>query len=110
MDLSCWEVAFNGSEPVRAATLERFAERFAQVGFQPEVFCPCYGLAEATLLVSGQASRKLHSTINLDATALAAKRVKTLSSKDSGGYTLVSCGKGVRSSKVAITLRARKAL
>ncbi len=52
LDLSPWEVAVNGSEPVRAATLERFAAAFAPCGFRPEAFMPCYGLAEATLTVT----------------------------------------------------------
>src|SRR3954452_25529812 len=53
LDLSSWEVAFNGAEPVRAGTLRRFAEAFAPCGFRAAAFRPCYGLAEATLLVSG---------------------------------------------------------
>ncbi len=53
LDLSSWRVAFTGAEPVRAATLERFAQTFAPFGFDPRAFYPCYGLAEATLLVSG---------------------------------------------------------
>src|SRR6185436_9441267 len=53
LDLSCWKLAFNGAEPVRAETLRRFAEKFAPCGFRAEAFYPCYGLAEATLIVSG---------------------------------------------------------
>ncbi|HET8643613.1 MAG TPA: amino acid adenylation domain-containing protein [Pseudonocardiaceae bacterium] len=53
LDLSRWKLAFCGAEPVRAATLERFAEAFAGSGFRREAFYPCYGLAEATLIVSG---------------------------------------------------------
>jgi acyl-CoA synthetase (AMP-forming)/AMP-acid ligase II len=53
LDLQSWEVAFNGSEPVRAQTLERFTAAYAPHGFHPEAFYPCYGLAEATLLVAG---------------------------------------------------------
>ncbi|MCI0466647.1 MAG: AMP-binding protein, partial [Beijerinckiaceae bacterium] len=52
LDLSSWTLAFNGSETVRAATLHRFAAAFAVCGFRKEAFFPCYGLAEATLLVS----------------------------------------------------------
>lgn len=52
-DLRCWEVAFNGAERVRRSTLVRFAEMFAPVGFKADSFFPCYGLAEATLMVSG---------------------------------------------------------
>ena len=53
LDLSRWKVAFNGAEPVRAATLRRFTETFAAAGFRREALYPCYGLAEATLIVTG---------------------------------------------------------
>ena len=53
LDLASWRVAFNGAEPVRAATLERFAAAFAPCGFRADAFYPCYGLAEATLFVTG---------------------------------------------------------
>lgn len=52
LDLSCWSVAFSGAEPVRAESLELFAQTFAACGFCAEAFYPCYGLAEATLLVT----------------------------------------------------------
>ncbi|HZF08613.1 MAG TPA: amino acid adenylation domain-containing protein [Thermoanaerobaculia bacterium] len=58
LDLSRWQVAFNGAEPVRAEVLDRFAGRFAGAGFRRSAFFPCYGLAEATLLVSGGRDRK----------------------------------------------------
>jgi acyl-CoA synthetase (AMP-forming)/AMP-acid ligase II/acyl carrier protein len=54
LDLSAWDVAINGAEPVQAQTLERFSEFFAPCGFRREAFCPSYGLAEATLMVSGE--------------------------------------------------------
>jgi len=53
LDLSSWDMAFNGSEPIRANTLERFSEAFGSCGFRKEAFYPCYGLAEGTLIVSG---------------------------------------------------------
>jgi acyl-CoA synthetase (AMP-forming)/AMP-acid ligase II/acyl carrier protein len=53
LDLTSWKVAFNGAEPVRHQTLQRFAHYFSDVGFRPASFFPCYGLAEATLMVSG---------------------------------------------------------
>ena len=53
LDLSRWEIAFSGAEPIRAETLERFATAFAPAGFRREAFYPCYGLAEATLIVTG---------------------------------------------------------
>ena len=53
LDLSCLNVAFNGAEPVRAGTLDRFSEVFAPCGFRREAFYPAYGLAEATLMAAG---------------------------------------------------------
>jgi len=52
-DLSRWRIAYNGSEPVRPSTIERFTHAYAPYGFRPETFYPCYGLAEASLLVTG---------------------------------------------------------
>jgi acyl-CoA synthetase (AMP-forming)/AMP-acid ligase II len=54
LDLSSWRVAFTGAEPVRHETLLRFSERFAPTGFKLDSFCPGYGLAEATLMVTGK--------------------------------------------------------
>jgi acyl-CoA synthetase (AMP-forming)/AMP-acid ligase II len=53
LDLSRWRVAFNGSEPVRAGTLRRFFEAFAPHGLRREALFPCYGMAEASLIISG---------------------------------------------------------
>jgi acyl-CoA synthetase (AMP-forming)/AMP-acid ligase II/acyl carrier protein len=53
LDLSCWQVAINGAEPIRADTLERFIEFFGPCGFSRGTFFPCYGLAEGTLMVTG---------------------------------------------------------
>ena len=54
LDLSSWRLAYCGAEKVRPAILERFAARFADRGFRRGAFFPCYGLAEATLLVTGR--------------------------------------------------------
>ncbi len=53
LDLSSWDVAFTGAEPIRAETLDRFADAFAPYGFRREAFYPCYGLAEGTLIAAG---------------------------------------------------------
>ncbi len=52
LDPSSLLVAFNGSEPVRAQTMERFARVFAASGFRGEAFRPCYSLAEDTLRIT----------------------------------------------------------
>ncbi|MES0020617.1 fatty acyl-AMP ligase [Mesorhizobium sp. M0036] len=53
-DLSSWQVAFNGAEPIRERTIREFGQKFRRSGFSATSFLPCYGLAEATLFVSGQ--------------------------------------------------------
>jgi acyl-CoA synthetase (AMP-forming)/AMP-acid ligase II len=53
LDLSCWKLAFVGAEPVRAATIERFTKTFRPYGFDPQAMWPGYGMAEATLLITG---------------------------------------------------------
>lgn len=70
LDLSCWQVAFNGAEPIRHTTLERFTETFAPYGFRREAWYPCYGLAEATLMVSGGSPTTPPSVRTFDGDAL----------------------------------------
>jgi acyl-CoA synthetase (AMP-forming)/AMP-acid ligase II len=53
VDLSSWKIAFNGAEPVKVNVIEAFIEKFGPYGFRPEAFYPCYGMAEATLFVTG---------------------------------------------------------
>jgi acyl-CoA synthetase (AMP-forming)/AMP-acid ligase II/acyl carrier protein len=76
LDLSRWQVAFNGSEPVRAATLERFTAAFGPCGFRREAFYPCYGMAETTLFVSGGAVNESPVVRAFDRAALHANRVR----------------------------------
>jgi acyl-CoA synthetase (AMP-forming)/AMP-acid ligase II len=75
MDLSCWKVAFNGAEPVRPDTVRVFAETFAPHGFAPEAMYPCYGLAEATLIVTGTGRLRGPRILRADAGALGEGRV-----------------------------------
>jgi amino acid adenylation domain-containing protein len=93
LDLSRWRVAFNGAEPVRAEVLDRFAQVFAPSGFRASSFFPCYGLAEATLLVSGgRALGANTSWANLSTAALAAGRVEPVEASEDGARRLVGCG------------------
>ncbi len=54
LDLSSWQIAFNGAEPIRKNTLEGFSKTFRECGFRSRTFFPVYGLAEATVLVVGK--------------------------------------------------------
>lgn len=70
LDLRSWKVAFNGAEPIRYETLRKFAEVFGPYGFDARALYPCYGLAEATLLVSGSTKGRGPRTFVADVEAL----------------------------------------
>ncbi len=92
LDLSCWEIAFTGAEPVRLETLERFSQKFSSCGFRREAFYPCYGMAEATLLITGGQKLCEPKIVQVEEVALGQDRV--ILTADSPSRTLVSCGKG----------------
>lgn len=94
LDLSHWRVAINGAEPVRAATLERFCERFAPAGFRRSAFMPAYGMAETTLLISSAGTNCEPRLINVD-------EQDDLGSK-SKARTMVGCGMPASDTRVAI--------
>ncbi|MGC2774359.1 MAG: amino acid adenylation domain-containing protein, partial [Bradyrhizobium sp.] len=88
LDLSRWRFAFSGSEFVRRATLDRFAQRFRPAGFDSRALTPCYGLAEATLLVTADDRDKQAVCHTLDSAALASGRAADAEE----GAELMACG------------------
>ncbi|TVQ76723.1 MAG: fatty acyl-AMP ligase, partial [Phycisphaeraceae bacterium] len=102
LDLSCWRLAFVGAEPIQPETLERFAAEFAPCGFNPAAFYPCYGLAEATLMVSGAVRGSGPTVRAFDDAALTKNLVASVAGKSSEGRRLVSCGAPVGDSRVEI--------
>ncbi|MBD2435880.1 non-ribosomal peptide synthetase [Nostoc sp. FACHB-110] len=102
LDLSSWSVAFNGAEPIRYATLEKFAATFAECGFRPEAFYPCYGMAEATLMVSGSIKSALVSKLSVQKNALERNYVIDADANADNSITLVGCGRSVPQQQVVI--------
>ncbi|MBW4609148.1 MAG: AMP-binding protein [Hassallia sp. WJT32-NPBG1] len=102
LDLSSWSVAFNGAEPIRHETLERFAATFAECGFRPEAFYPCYGMAEATLMVSGSVKSALVSSLSLQKSALERNHVIDVVANEDNSITLVGCGRVVPQQQIVI--------
>jgi acyl-CoA synthetase (AMP-forming)/AMP-acid ligase II len=85
----------NGSEPVRAATVDRFRTAFAPAGLDPAVHCPAYGLAEATVFVTAGSADEPPATVACDADALTEGRIEETpdaGARDAGAAVLVSCG------------------
>ena len=106
LDLSSWDLAFNGAEPVRAETLKQFSQKFAQCGFNDNVFYPCYGMAEATLLICGGSRESLPVLKKLQSEALEENRILEVSPTNSasqfGTKALVGCGHSQLDSKIVI--------
>ena len=87
--------------PVRPETLDRFAEAFAPAGFRREAFLPCYGLAEATLLVSGGPTGSPPVVLSVDAEAVGRGEVAA-TRQPHQGKRLVSSGEVVAGHNVVI--------
>jgi acyl-CoA synthetase (AMP-forming)/AMP-acid ligase II len=101
LDLSSWEVAFNGAEPVRAETLENFTKYFAPYGFRQSAFYPCYGMAEATLFISGGEKTSAPVVYEVSAAALEENRVVAAESWEES-RKIVGCGRTWLDEKIAI--------
>jgi amino acid adenylation domain-containing protein len=102
LDLSSWQVAFSGAEPIRAETLERFTETFAPCGFRREAFYPCYGLAEATLIVAGGQKSAPPVVRAFEERALQHNRVIEVLSGHEAARTLVGCGRTLLDQRIVI--------
>lgn len=90
LDLSSWTVAFTGAEPVRDATMRAFTDAFAPAGFRREAFYPCYGLAEATLMVAGGFAGQPSTVLRLDPDELS--QGSAVETEASTGREIVGCG------------------
>jgi acyl-CoA synthetase (AMP-forming)/AMP-acid ligase II len=101
LDLSSWDLAFCGAEPIRPETLERFTETFGPCGFRRESFYPCYGLAEATLFVTGGEKEQQPRVYDVDADALERNRLAPAAREDSA-RRLVGCGRGWLDQRIVI--------
>lgn len=92
LDLSRWEIAFNGAEPVRLESLDRFARAFEPCGFKRQAFYPCYGMAESTLMISGAKRKARPKVITIDTQALETNRLVPVVGGQKHGRSLVGCG------------------
>ena len=101
LDLSSWRVAFCGAEPVNPTTLQAFSAAFASCGFRPQSFYPCYGLAEATLVVTAGPKQDAAPIRSFDTAALALNEVRP-ASPAADSRALVGCGDALTGQTVTI--------
>ncbi|HEX6288834.1 MAG TPA: amino acid adenylation domain-containing protein [Herpetosiphonaceae bacterium] len=92
LDLSSWAVAFNGAEPIHHETIERFTAAFAPYGFRHAAWYPCYGLAEATLFVTGGPRSPAPMLYRAQKAALEGHQVIEAADESQDAQILVSAG------------------
>jgi acyl-CoA synthetase (AMP-forming)/AMP-acid ligase II/acyl carrier protein len=103
LDLRRWRLAFCGAEPIRAETLQHFAEVFGPSGFQSQAFYPCYGLAETTLLAAGPDHQLEPQVLTVNRAALADHRVAPACGEPANlTQRLVGCGQPMQDHQLLI--------
>jgi len=102
LDLSSWDLAFTGAEPVRADTIDRFCEAFEPCGFRREAFFPCYGMAEATLMISGGIKRNPPVIMTVDGDALDVHQVSEAEPDEDSARRVVGCGGNLPDQEILI--------
>ncbi|MGX4640601.1 AMP-binding protein [Massilia sp. SYSU DXS3249] len=102
LDLSSLTVAYNGSEPVRAATLRSFVAAFAGCGMKESALFPCYGMAETTLFVSGGPIATAPVVRTVSKSLLEGNQIRDVSGGDEDAREIVSSGRIGTGTTVAI--------
>jgi acyl-CoA synthetase (AMP-forming)/AMP-acid ligase II len=101
LDLSSWQMALNGAEPVKPESLKQFANAFKPCGFELAAFCPGYGLAEATLKVTAVRRQDVPFFYQVQKDALRQNRAIDSESRENV-QTLVGCGRSEIGTKIII--------
>lgn len=103
LDLSCWKIAFSGSESIQPGTLSRFYKSFSSFGFSLNSFYSCYGLAEATLFVSGNEPQAAPIIKNIDKDLLENEgKIKKASLETKKISSYVSVGRSWKDQKIVV--------
>jgi acyl-CoA synthetase (AMP-forming)/AMP-acid ligase II/acyl carrier protein len=101
LDLSSWTLAFNGAEPVRAETLDRFTATYAPFGFRPDAFYPCFGLAESTLIAAGADRRRAPVVVTVDRDAIERQSVRP-ATDSARALRVSSCGRALLDQRIVV--------
>lgn len=99
LNLSSLRCVFNGAEPILHSSMQRFINTFARVGFSPRTFYACYGLAEATLMLTVKQYDTINYALTLYRPDFVLKKVTIVSSlepentqDDSNKINIINCG------------------
>src|SRR5690606_10021043 len=102
LDLSSMVTFSSGGEPIRTETVKNFMSKFERCGLKPEAVCPAFGLAEATLVVSGKTREGGPVFCHVDTEAYKNDQIIELPPDDPNGRTVTSSGVVLNGVDVAI--------
>lgn len=102
LDLSQLKHAWIGTEPVRASTLQNFAEAFTPAGFELGGIQAAFGLAESALLVTAMQSPTVAGARYVDRTELGRHHVTDVPADHPDAVALVGCGPELDDMRVLI--------
>lgn len=92
LDLSSLRMVINAAEPIDPQTLRAFSEGFAASGFPSTAMLPAYGMAEATVCITGTPLGRGPRTRRLDPQALYTEGRARDAAPDRPARELVACG------------------
>lgn len=95
IELGSWRVAYNAAEPINPCTLKNFSLQFAPFGFKEESFYPGYGMAEATVFISGGKPELKPSILTINKKAFSQNIVEIIANPNTFSTQLVSCGRAL---------------
>jgi amino acid adenylation domain-containing protein/thioester reductase-like protein len=110
LDLSSLQTAFCGAEPIRLDTMHNFIEAFEPYGFDRRALYPCYGLAEATLIVSGPVGQADLYPIRVKSGSLAENQIILAEEDQNDSQVMVGCGTTLLDQEFVIAHPERKTL
>jgi len=104
LDLDPVRLVCIGAEPIRSETLERFVSAFAGCGFKREALFPCYGMAEATLMISAGSAHEppIVHEYSAEQLELGEATHETAGVPAHKIRALVSCGRAIGEERVLI--------
>jgi len=102
LDLSSMITFSSGGEPIRTETVKSFMSKFERCGLREEAVCPAFGLAEATLVVSGKTRNGGPVFCHVDIEAYKNDQIIELDTDDPNGRMITSSGVVLNGVDVAI--------
>ena len=102
LDLSSWQSAANGAEPIKPQAISKFVKKFAAYGLKKSALSPSYGMAETTLFISANPTIKNPTIKSFDKDLLEKNNIAQKADRSDNKKRLVACGNGKMMQKLWI--------